>query len=250
MAERRRSRRETIGTVVFELLLFGIDIFGIWPTSHVAALWVGAAGISIALYRHIPATGLALLLIATVFLISLVAQPQLPLNETEIHGWLTPANDPLPPDNACAHFSLPSPNSFFLLLGESGVYDADTAIKICGHAVLWVDYRDDKVFPDADIFDGRILAQIRNGEFFLNPNNYFRRERPDAHTLVVYDQMAKERLNIRFLNPHAIQITGIFTYPDCSHILTLTKTKLTLNGAPWFPEHLCIGKVGTALSVP
>jgi hypothetical protein len=67
--------------------------------------------------------------------------------------------------------------------------------------------------------DGRIVAQIVDNGFFINPNNFFRRERPDKSTLVVYDQEGRQVLVVRYLNPSAVKILGIFNFPGISPII-------------------------------
>ena len=61
--------------------------------------------------------------------------------------------------------------------------------------------------------DGRIVAHVIDNEFHVNPNNYFRMERRDRHTLLVYDQRARLVLSVRYLNPLAIKLLGVFNYP-------------------------------------
>ena len=58
-----------------------------------------------------------------------------------------------------------------------------------------------------------MVATIENNEFRINPNNYFYIERPDRHTLIVRDQQNRECLNVRFLNPAAIKVLGVFEFP-------------------------------------
>jgi hypothetical protein len=58
--------------------------------------------------------------------------------------------------------------------------------------------------------DRRVVARIKRNHFWVNPNNVLNKERPDRSTLVVTDQFGKEVLNIRYLNPHSIHLTGAF----------------------------------------
>jgi hypothetical protein len=61
--------------------------------------------------------------------------------------------------------------------------------------------------------DHRIIAEIVDNEFFLNPNNYFRKERPSKSELVVYDQTGAEALRMHYLNPKAIKLKAKFGTP-------------------------------------
>jgi hypothetical protein len=69
---------------------------------------------------------------------------------------------------------------------------------------------------DADVFDthGNLSARIRDNEFNVIPGQHSYRERPDRSTLVVYDKQGKEMLRVRYLNPAAAQIRGIFACAD------------------------------------
>jgi hypothetical protein len=158
--------------------------------------------------------------------------------ETETHGWLTPGGQPAPANNACQRFA-PSrtQRDFFLVLGTSGIllpyrgsWQKAAALRACGHDLLWVERKGDELAVDADIYDGRILAQLRGGEFRLNPNNMFRRERPDRHTLVVYDQMGRERLRVRYNNARSVTLTGIFEYPGCERKARVTEREILVTG--------------------
>jgi len=83
-----------------------------------------------------------------------------------------------------------------------------TIVNIAGKDLLSVQ-RDPKggLSVSAKIFDaeGKIIADIEDDEFTINQNNYFKRKRPDASTLIVYDQYDQPVLNIRYLNPAAKQ---------------------------------------------
>lgn len=58
--------------------------------------------------------------------------------------------------------------------------------------------------------DGRIIAEVVDNQFRVNPNNYFRIERRDRHELAVYDQYARRCLYIRMLNPRGVKVLGEF----------------------------------------
>lgn len=58
--------------------------------------------------------------------------------------------------------------------------------------------------------DGKIVVAIDDSKPHVNKNNAFDWERPDSHTLDVVDQKDQRVLHIRFLNPKAVYVEGIF----------------------------------------
>ena len=58
--------------------------------------------------------------------------------------------------------------------------------------------------------DNRIVAEVIDNVFHINPNNYYRRDRPDPHTLKVFDQEGNAVLDVRYINPNAIKVLGTF----------------------------------------
>jgi hypothetical protein len=135
------------------------------------------------------------------------------LVESPTEGVLIPANDPTPPSPQPS-YQIPG-NALLLFLGDSLAYGTGTSmtvIRIGDKEMLKIRRTDRGLLVTAQVFsaDGRIVAEIRDNQFEINRNNFFRRARPDKHTLIVYDQQNTEVLNIRFLNRSAIQILGIF----------------------------------------
>ena len=112
------------------------------------------------------------------------AEPQ----ETEYHGFLLPAAEPMPP-NPCGE--IPG-TALAIFLGRSAAYSSASphvVIRIRGEEVLSFERAHGEIAINARVFsrNGRIVAEIRRNEFFINPNNYFRRERPDSPSLIVFD---------------------------------------------------------------
>src|SRR5713226_8562483 len=135
-------------------------------------------------------------------------------NETEVHGLLRPANRPMPP-NPCGE--IPE-TALAIFLGRCAAYSSaspHTVISIRGDNVLSFRRVNDGIAVSARIFssDGRIVAEIRDNEFFINPNNFFRRERPDDHSLTVFDQENNRVLDVFYLNSRAIRFSGIINHP-------------------------------------
>lgn len=136
--------------------------------------------------------------------------------ETDIRGLLTPANDP-DPSSSCTSSPLNDPNAVGIFFGSSAAWitiPKHIVLKIKESELLSISRSKEGVRVSAEIYskDGRIVAQIIDNEFHINPNNYFRIDRQDRHSLVVYDQYKNQVLSVRFLNPHAIKVIGIFYY--------------------------------------
>jgi len=60
--------------------------------------------------------------------------------------------------------------------------------------------------------NGKILVRINDDKPWESSD--IRVERPDSHTLIVYDDRDREVLFMHFLNPKAIEVRGIFRRPD------------------------------------
>jgi len=132
-------------------------------------------------------------------------------SETETSGLLRPASDPTPPT--------PCPNipkeALILLLGTSASYTTasnHTFLRVAGEDILSISRKNEGIAVSAKIYsaDRKIVAEIIDNNFHINPSNYFRRERPDRHTLAIFDQQGERVLFIRHLNFSAIKILGKF----------------------------------------
>jgi len=155
--------------------------------------------------------------------------------ETEHHGLLQPADEPMP-NNPCGE--IPQ-SALAVFLGRSAAYSSSsthTVIMIKGERVLSFERVGQEIAISARVFsrDRRIVAEIRRNEFFVNPNNYFRRERPDTHSLRVFDQEGRKVLDVRFLNPRAIRFLGIFNHP--AHEVVISETE------GLFANTMCFGE--------
>src|ERR1700751_397843 len=69
------------------------------------------------------------------------------------------------------------------------------------------------VFAKVASDDGRVVAEIVDNRFYINPNNFLRMDQPDSHSLVVYDQKGNKVLDIKYLNPRSVRILGEFRAP-------------------------------------
>jgi hypothetical protein len=131
--------------------------------------------------------------------------------ETETSGLLRPASEPTPP-TPCSQ--IPK-EALILLLGISASYTTTsnhTFLRVAGEDLLSISRKSGDITVSAKIYsaDRKIVAQIIDNNFHINPSNYFRRERPDQHTLAIFDQRGERVLFIRYLNFSAVKILGKF----------------------------------------
>jgi hypothetical protein len=138
-----------------------------------------------------------------------------------IHGYLTPDNKPDPPSDLPPmvrdqrHEALiSSPNSINVYLGSNLINvtgDQCTIFNIMDKDVLWVDRSKEGLMISGVVFakDKKIIAKLDRNEIDINPNNTFKRDL-QKHRLIVTDDSDTEVLNVAFLNPRAVQITGKF----------------------------------------
>ncbi len=79
-----------------------------------------------------------------------------------------------------------------------------------------------KVFDDRD----EIIARIDEDGFWVQST--LRKKRPDKSTLVVYDHSDVEVLRLRYLNPRAVSIQGVFRHPQAKPVIVnISKDALT-----------------------
>jgi len=127
-------------------------------------------------------------------------------------GVLTPADDPMPPvPSAC---SQPEPGSLRFYGGGGLVWTTKSKmilVEIRGTPLLSESIQNGHLEVSGDIYtsDGD-LVHISKNSFQAASDLQFKPERPDRHTLRVLDKWHQEVLYIRYLNPHAIRVRGIF----------------------------------------
>jgi len=146
--------------------------------------------------------------------------PETVFMNSDLSGLLIPDNKPTPP-NACG--TIPA-DSLALFFGNSVAYTSTfphTVIEVGSEPILVINRQHGKVAVSGKVFsrDGRIVAELKDNRFYVNPNNYFRVERPSSHSLIVYDQEARQALNVEYLNASAIKVLGRFYLPNRPPVL-------------------------------
>ena len=139
--------------------------------------------------------------------------PSLP-EETPTHGWLYPANDPVPTTNCFPN----SPGIMFILARNISKIDNTIqkfiVLQVDKTPLIAVERNGDRLLFDAYIYnkDGIIAAKIDRCEFRLNPNATFYGEHADKNRseLTVYDDHNQVLLHIYYANPSTVFITGVF----------------------------------------
>ena len=184
---------------------------------------------------------------AFVFFLSLTNKVELSRELNLNHGWLVAADDPTPP-NPCR--SVPQ-NALLVMLGSNTVYGTQFpqhVLMLKNDRILDLN-RDGKgrVSVSTDLYDekGDIVVEIKENKFTV-ANDAFEISRPDLSTLSVTIKHKKERvLDIRYLNPRAVQISGIFRHPD-DPVLEVREGQSFLDGRLLRVSNNCVGDAGNA----
>lgn len=134
----------------------------------------------------------------------------------ELHGLLIPANDPRP------GYPLPAEigdDAVVVFLGDSRLITKGkvTGIEVMGQKLISVTTgAEGAIAISARVISpaNKVVAQITENEFYVNPDNFFRMRRDDWHTLEVVDQVGNQVLYVRYLNPTTIKVLGSFYIPN------------------------------------
>jgi len=132
------------------------------------------------------------------------------LDELLNEGLLIPGDEPPPVLDAI----IPK-DALVVNFGSNFAFSEQSSFVVCNIAdedILTMSRSTEGIALNARIYsaDGRIVAEIEGNEFTINPNNYFRKKRPDKSTLIVYDQTGEEAINVHFSNRAYVIITGKF----------------------------------------
>lgn len=134
-------------------------------------------------------------------------------NKYELSLWegrLYPDNEPIP----SIHCPLVDDDTLLLFLGSNGIAFTKVfprpVIRVRGVDILTIDKNDDGSLAVSAIIkreDGKILAEIKGGEFILAQGHIFKKERPSLSQLRVTDEFGDVVLDLKFFNPRAMWIT-------------------------------------------
>lgn len=212
----------------------------------IAVFLVGVAFVvTMSRMNGIKAAAITFGIVATAFIWLLVGATmyfsRASVEETEYHGLLQPADEPMP-INPCGE--VPG-NALAIFLGRSAAYSsspAHTVITIKGQPVLSFERIGQEIAINARVFsrDGRIVTEISRNVFSINRNNFFRMERPDLHSLLVFDQEGRKVLDVRFINPRAIRFRAIFSHPAREVVISETEG--------FFTNTMCFGENETDMA--
>jgi hypothetical protein len=154
---------------------------------------------------------------------------------------LTPANDPDAPEYVTWAKNLKiAPDTFRVYLGKWNIgymtNKSSVVLRIAGKDMLVLRRSGEGISVDAKIFglENSIIAEIKDNKFFINEKspNYFRMDRPDDHTIIVYNQNTDEVLHLRYINSHAFSISGVFRYSGRPEV-DITDAGILIGGRPW-----------------
>ena len=137
-----------------------------------------------------------------------------------LEGILTPNDKPTPTGPTC-HIPPNRPaNGVVLFFGNNSAaaYITEfpyTVIQLDDEPLLIINKQNDRITVSGKFFsrDGKIVAELLNNTFIINPNNRFRIIRPNFHKFIVLDQEHNQTLTIEFMNPSAIKIMSKYYLP-------------------------------------
>lgn len=120
----------------------------------------------------------------------------------------------LPDPTTTARCNIPD-GALKIYLGRNAIAYTPTLprviIEIGGQQILTVDRAaDGLVISNLYLFDDRGDTIVHFDSDGFRVSAGVRTERPDRHTLIVYDRTGVEVFNIQFLNPKAMYVRGIF----------------------------------------
>jgi len=133
--------------------------------------------------------------------------------ESQMRGLLIPGNDPTPP-NPCGETP---PGEIAIYIGDMAATSPSASLvvlQVGQENLLELEKTNDGLVINAAIYtpDNREVARITRNAIRVTPASGYYAERPDPHTLVILDPEDQKALYVRYLNPTAVKILGIFYY--------------------------------------
>jgi hypothetical protein len=154
----------------------------------------------------------------------------------ELNGLLVPSDEPDPPlPSSCSRLRpVPLDALRVYLGGNAGFTTSDeiTVLNVKGIDLLYLRKTSKGLAVRAKTFseDGKVIAEIVDSRFYVNPNNSFRMEKPDNHSIVVYDLQDRKVMDIRYINSHSVRVLGIFQVPGAPALI-VDENQLSFGGA-------------------
>jgi len=149
-----------------------------------------------------------------------------------IEGQLTPGSEPTPAINAeCMSFGQAS-DATAVLFGSNTTVALGfpyNALTVRDTPLVSLQRTEKGLLVSAKIFDAKqaLIAQIVDNHFYVTLSEALKLAQPTVHSLTLFNGQS-QILDIEFLNPHAIAVTGDFYGPDGSHI-QITPEVMTIN---------------------
>jgi hypothetical protein len=131
---------------------------------------------------------------------------------TALAGVIEPGDEvsPKPPNVVCSTMNL---WNFDLVLGGSHLYSPPTErtiIQVDDNSTLALTPKDGAMQLSMIVRsdNGNVIAEVKDGAFLINRNNYLKMNRANAHELTVYDQKDNPVLEINYPNPHVLIVNA------------------------------------------
>ena len=222
----KNAHPHSIAYRIAEFCLYAIfvsgDIYEWWGDHRIIALIVAVAALGFLLVidkgfssRTIARTlsAAAILAVVVYFIVPATRHP-----DVEVSGTILPADD-ADPLNACEELGVSSSGKIKIFLGGNVAMRPDIGKSAIltrrGTPLVTVERTADGIYIDAAVFDaaGKLVGTVTKNKFtVLTGDNSYIERRGDLSTLGIFDHSGTELLYIRFLNPGAVQIRGVFYF--------------------------------------
>lgn len=165
-------------------------------------------------------------------------------------GVLTPAHDPMPPVSESCRFNQPPPSAIRVYAGGSLFWtnsDHFSLVSVGGRPIIFAGLQKGKMEISGDVYSpDEDVVHIDGNKFETLAG--FKPGRPDRHTLIVWDKWHQKVLDIRFLNSHAIRLSGEFRAPGHAPVI-IDDDGIKVGSVGNFSAS-CTSGISTAIIVP
>lgn len=127
-----------------------------------------------------------------------------------LNGRLFPANDQTPQSTCPA----PPKDAYVVVINGGGhVFTTFPHSILIFHnqQTVWLDRRQDgsiALFIDIRDQGGKIVVRIDKDGYFVQPGAKLYPRRPDKSSLIIQNEYGNSVLSVRYVNPHAFEVTG------------------------------------------